>query len=134
MPKHFKTNKRLLTLEEKYSRAIFYYTYDDPSFEVVYEDDDNMFDAYGQPKLNIDANMSKLSSNIKELVLEFGKREIYDETISLKCLNCDAEFEEDFETIEEVWDERFQKYPTLCCPNCNKEKLVPIDIYNKYKR
>lgn len=36
-------------------------------------------------------------------------------------------------TLEEIWGERFQKYPTLCCPNCNKEKLVPIDIYNKYK-
>lgn len=35
MPKNFKTNKRLLTEDEKFGRAIFFYTYDNPRFEII---------------------------------------------------------------------------------------------------
>ena len=44
--------RRLLTEEEKYRRAIFYYTFHDYSFEHIYEDENNLNDEYGQPLLN----------------------------------------------------------------------------------
>ena len=133
MPKNFKTNKRLLTEDEKYGRAIFFYTYDSPSFKVVYKDPNNIFDQYGQPLLDIEANFNKLDNKTKTKVLDFVEQEIYDETITMKCLNCNHESEEDWEMIEEMWDEYHEPYPTLYCPNCNKQKFVPIDIYNKKK-
>ena len=43
----FKTNKRLLTKDEKMRRAIFFYTYDDDSFEPIFENEDNPYDEYG---------------------------------------------------------------------------------------
>ena len=133
MPKNFKTNKRLLTEDEKFGRAIFFYTYDNPRFEVIYKDPNNMFDQYGQPLLDIDANFNKLDNKTKDKVLDFVKQEIYDETITMKCLSCNHESEEDWEMIEEMWDEYSEPYPTLYCPNCDKPKFVPIDIYNKKK-
>ena len=133
MPKHFNINRRLLTDEEKYSRAIFFYTYNDKSFEVVYKNPDKIFDQYGQPQLDVEKNFVKLSDEIKSKVLEFVKREIYDETITMKCLRCNHEETLDWEMIEEMFDERFERYPLLHCPKCGKSKFVPLDIYNEQK-
>ena len=87
----FKTNKRLLTKDEKMRRAIFFYTYDDDSFEPIFENEDNPYDEYGQPLIKIKENFDKLDDLTKSLVLEFADREIYDETIDLKCLDCNYE-------------------------------------------
>lgn len=129
MPKEFKTNKRLLTREEKIRRAIFFYTFDNLSFDLEYEDGDDI-DDYGQPLIKIDENYNKLDSFTKSLVDEFVKREIYDETIDFKCLSCSHEEKNiDWEEIEEMWDGK--NYPIMYCPKCNKPKFVPIDIWNK---
>ena len=58
---------RLLTAEEKYRRAIFFYTYDDYSFELSYEDE------YNQPLIKLKENFDKLDDKTKALVLEFVK-------------------------------------------------------------
>lgn len=63
-----------------------------------------MFDQYGQPLLVIDANFNKLDNKAKDKVLDFVKQEIYDKTITMKCLNCNHESEEDWEMIEKMWD------------------------------
>ncbi len=121
--------RRLLTDEEKYRRAIFFYTYYDFDFELVYEDEDHMLDEYGQAILNIEANFKKLDDETKTKVLDFVKRDVYDETVDFKCLKCNKEqFNVDFEMIEEDWDGT--DYPILYCPFCNKPKFVPLDIWN----
>ena len=87
----------------------------------------------GQPQLDIEKNFIKLSDEIKSKVLEFIKREIYDETITMKCLRCNHEETLDWEMIEEMFDEKFERYPLLHCPKCGKSKFVPIDIYKEQK-
>ena len=75
--------RRLLTDEEKYRRAIFFYTYYDENFDLIYEDENHMLDEYGQAILNIDGNFKKLDDETKKLVLEFVKRDVYDETVDM---------------------------------------------------
>jgi hypothetical protein len=133
---NFNTNKRLLTYDEKMRRAIFDYTFNHYDFNLIYEDENNLSDDYGQPLIKIKENFDRLDDETKALVLEFANREIYDETIDLKCLNCDyEELNQDYEEIEEMWDGI--DYPKLYCPKCGKGKFVPLDIWkqkNKYKR
>jgi len=62
---------------------------------------------------------------------EFVKKDIFDETIILKCLNCDFQEEVDYEFVSECWDESDSMYPVSYCPKCNKPKVVPIDVYNR---
>ena len=122
--------RRLLTEEEKYRRAIFFYTFDDYSFKHIYEDDNNLNDEYGQPLLKIKENFDRLDDKTKALVLEFVKREVYDETIDLKCLKCSyEEFDVDWEMIEEGWDDI--DYPKLYCPKCDKPHFIPLEIWKQ---
>jgi hypothetical protein len=86
----FETKKRLLTKEEKLRRAIFFYTYEDLDFDLEYEEGKGI-DDHGQPLVKIEENINKLDDKTKVLVYEFAEREIYDETIDLKCLKCDYE-------------------------------------------
>ena len=124
--------RRLLTEEEKYRRAIFYYTFHDYSFEHIYEDDNNLNDEYGQPLLKIKENFDRLDDKTKSLVLDFVKREVYDETVDLKCLNCFyEELNQDWESIEEMWNGI--DYPILYCPKCGKGKFVPLEIWKAKK-
>ena len=83
--------RRLLTDDEKYRRAIFFYTYDMDDFDLLYENDEYEEDKYGQPQIKIKENFDKLDEKTKSLVLEFVKREVYDETIDFKCLKCSYE-------------------------------------------
>jgi hypothetical protein len=131
MPTHFKINKRLLTDEEKYSRAIFYYTYDNLDFDVVYKDEENPFDEYGQPSLDIKANLAKLDELTLSLIEDFVKKDVYDRTIDLKCENCGYEENNDWDVIAEDFDERENEYPILYCPHCNKPKFIPLSVYNE---
>ena len=62
---------------------------------------------------------------------EFIKQDIFDETIVLKCLNCDFEEEVEYEFIAETWFEsEDEPYPISYCASCNKPKVVPLDVYN----
>ena len=135
MPKYFTVNKRLLTDDEKYRRAIFFLTYDS-DIELEYENEsfDEAFDQYGQPLIKIKENFEKLDDNTKSQVLEFVKRTIYDETVDFKCIRCNYEENIDYEEVQELWDEDEKDYPKLYCPNCDKPYFVPLDIWNKKKR
>lgn len=135
VPKYFNINKRLLSEEEKYRRAIFFYTYDS-DIELEYESDnfDDAFDEYGQPLIKIQENFDKLDNETKELVLEYVKKDIYDETVDFKCIRCNYEEKNiDYEEIEELWDES-EDYPKLYCPNCDKPYFVPLDVWKTKKK
>ncbi len=64
---------------------------------------------------------------------EFVKRDIYDETIVLKCLNCGFQEEVDYDIVSECWDESISDYPQSYCAVCNQPKVVPLDVYNRLK-
>ena len=132
----FNIHRRLLTRDEKLRRAIFFYTYNMLDFDIefvncIYEEDE-----YNQPLVKIDENLIKLDDETKALIYEFADREIYDETIDLKCLKCDyEELNEDWAEIDEMWNKI--DYPKMYCPKCGKPHFVPLDIWkkkNKYKK
>ena len=128
--------RRLLTDDEKYRRAIFFYTYDLDDFELFYVNGVYEEDKYRQPQIKIKENFDRLDDKTKALVLEFVKREVYDETIDLKCLKCSyEEHDVDWEMIEEGWDGI--DYPRLYCPKCGKPHFIPLEIWkqkNKYRK
>lgn len=132
----FNIKRRLLTRDEKLRRAIFFYTYEMFDFEVEYMNGEYEEDEYHQPLVDIEKNISKLDDETKALIYEFAEREIYDETIDLKCLKCDyEELNEDWHEIEEMWNEI--DYPKMYCPKCGKPHFVPMDIWkkkNKYRK
>lgn len=118
--------KKLLTKDEKYKRAIFFYTYEDKSFEPQFEEDD-VFDQYGQPLIKIKENNDLLDDKTKALVDEFVNKEVYDETIDFRCLKCNYQKNDiDWETIEEDWIGL--GYPKIFCPKCFRPHFVPLDI------
>ena len=128
--------RRLLTDDEKYRRAIFFYTYDMDDFELFYVNGIYEEDKYRQPQIKIKENFDRLDDKTKALVLEFVKREVYDETIDLKCLKCSyEEHDVDWEMIEEGWDGI--DFPKLYCPKCGKPHFIPLEIWkqkNKYRK
>ena len=63
----------------------------------------------------------------------FVKRDIYDETIILKCLNCDYEEEVDYDIVSECWDESISDYPESYCPRCDQPEMVPLDVHKRLK-
>jgi predicted nucleic-acid-binding Zn-ribbon protein len=67
-------------------------------------------------------------------VEEFVKKEIFEEYIQMKCLNCDYEETLDFDIVSEMWEVEFSDYPESYCPKCNKGSMVPLDIYNQLKK
>lgn len=77
-------------------------------------------------------NMAKMPWDPPVDPIEFLNREIYDETIHLKCTKCNFEDTPDYEMIQEIT--AHMDYPMLDCPKCGHTKrngmLVPIDIYN----
>ena len=101
----FNIKRRLLTKDEKLRRAIFFYTYNMLDFEIEYINGVYEEDEYNQVLVDIDKNMNKLDEKTKALIYEFAQREIYDETIDLKCLKCDyEELNEDWAEIDEMWN------------------------------
>jgi len=67
-------------------------------------------------------------------VNEFVKREIFDETIELKCLDCGFQEEIDYDIVSECWDSFMSDYPVSYCPKCNTGDVVPLDVYNRLKK
>ena len=66
-------------------------------------------------------------------VEEFIKKDIYDEYIDFKCLDCGAEHELEADIIFELFDSYYEDYPILICNDCNYGRFVPLDIYNQIK-
>ena len=126
----FNIKRRLLTKDEKIRRAIFFYTFNMNNFEIEYINGKYEEDEYHQPLVDIEKNLNKLDEKTKGLIYEFSNKQIYDETIDLKCLKCDyEELNEDWEEIEEMWNG--ENCPKMYCPKCGKPQLVPIDIWKK---
>jgi hypothetical protein len=64
----------------------------------------------------------------------FVKKDIFDETLVLKCLNCGFEEEIDYDIVSECWDSFMSDYPVSYCPKCNTGDVVPLDVYNHLKK
>lgn len=62
---------------------------------------------------------------------DFMNRDIFDESVCLKCLSCGSESVIEYDILLEMWDESISDYPLLFCDQCGKENLVPIDVYHK---
>lgn len=66
-------------------------------------------------------------------VEEFVNKDIYDEYIDMKCLNCGNEVRLEADILLECMEMNGDDYPVEYCSECDKPKLVPIDIYNQIK-
>ncbi len=64
----------------------------------------------------------------------FVKKEIFDEYVEMKCLDCDYEETVDFDMLEEMMEFDDSDYPSLYCPSCNEGTMVPKDIHLKTKK
>lgn len=64
----------------------------------------------------------------------FVKKDIFKESIFLKCLKCDYQEEVDYDIVSECWDDSESPYPISYCPHCGRDKFVPLDIYNQLKK
>lgn len=62
---------------------------------------------------------------------DFMHKDIYDEFVRFKCLNCGSEFDEEYDILLEMWDESISDYPVIYCDHCGKESSVPLDVYHK---
>ena len=132
MPENFTLIRRQLSEKEKYNRAIFYYTFDDFFFEPVYENDE--FDEDGNYNYDIEKCMAQLDEVTKKQILNFVKKDVYDEKVTLKCLKCDYEETVPWDIVDETWDREDSPYPISYCQRCDKPHFVPIDIYNQKKK
>lgn len=129
MPKHFNINRRPLTHEEKFERVVDYLTYESPYVVEKFYIEDSSYE------LDYKKIYENLNSEDKKYADEFLAKEVFDETITLKCLKCGYEETTDWEIVDECWMRSFApEYPTSHCLKCNKPSFVPIDIYNKKKR
>ena len=132
----FNIKRRLLTKEEKLRRAIFFFAYALPDFNIEYVNGEYEEDEYNQVLVDIDKNINKFDDMTKVKIYEFAEKEIYDETINLKCLKCDyEELNENRNEIDECWNKI--DYPRMYCPKCDKPQFVPLDVWkkkNKYKK
>ena len=132
MPENFTLIRRQLSEKEKYNRAIFYYTFEDFFFEPVYENDE--FDEDGNYNYDIEKCMAQLDEVTKKQILNFVKKDVYDEKVSLKCLKCDYEETVPWDIVDETWDREDSPYPISYCQRCDKPHFEPIDIYNQKKK
>lgn len=116
----FNIKRRLLTKEEKLRRAIFFFAYALPDFNIEYVNGEYEKNEYNQVLVDIDKNINKFDDMTKVKIYEFAKKEIFDETIDLKCLKCD------YEELNEDWNKI--DYPRMYCPKCGKPQFVPLDV------
>ena len=125
----FNIKRRLLTKEEKLIRAIFFFAYALPDFNIEYVNGEYEEDEYNQVLVEIDKNINKFDYMTKVKIYEFAEKEIFDETIDLKCLKCD------YEELNEDWNKI--DYPRMYCPKCGKPQFAPFNVWkkkNKYKK
>lgn len=55
----------------------------------------------------------------------------YIDIIDFKCIHCGKSAELEADIVLECFNSRYEEYPIYTCMHCNKEKLVPLDIYNQ---
>ena len=76
----------------------------------------------------------QLRTAAKKQILNFVKKDVYDEKVTLKCLKCDYEETVPWDIVDETWDREDSPYPISYCQRCDKPHFVPIDIYNQKKK
>ncbi len=76
----------------------------------------------------------QLRTATKKQILNFVKKDVYDEKVTLKCLKCDYEETVPWDIVDETWDREDSPYPISYCQRCDKPHFVPIDIYNQKKK
>jgi len=64
---------------------------------------------------------------------DYANREIFDETIILKCLLYVFQEEDDYEFIEESWDPLDSDYPIALFSICEQPEIVTCNISLKLK-
>ena len=57
----------------------------------------------------------------------------FQELIEFKCLRCGYEKEEDADIVFECMEMGDGKYPVCYCQKCNKDSMIPKDIYEQVK-
>lgn len=57
--------------------------------------------------------------------------EKYIEVVDFKCLHCHTQEELEYDIVLECGNFNKDGYPEFYCTNCNKPKLVPLDVYNQ---
>lgn len=62
---------------------------------------------------------------------ELFEQENYIELVDFKCLSCHAQQELEYDIVLECGNFNKDGYPTFFCTNCNKPKLVPLDVYDQ---
>ena len=55
----------------------------------------------------------------------------YIDIIDFKCIHCGKSAELEADIVLECFNSRYEEYPVYTCMHCNKEKLVPLDVYNQ---
>lgn len=85
----------------------------------------------------------KFKWNIRKVEIDFfghmSKEELdvleddfkYIDIIDFKCLHCKESAELESDIVLECFNPRFEEYPIYTCHHCNKEKLVPLDVFNQ---
>ena len=61
----------------------------------------------------------------------FAEKDIFEEFVEFKCLDCGYEERIEGDIVFEFFDEEIEEYSTLDCPKCNVGNFVPKDIYKK---
>lgn len=100
----FKVYKKLISREEKIERA----------------NDYNEFNGFKKNELGY-INPEK-----------FAEQDIYDEFIDFKCSSCGHEETLEGDIVFELFDEEFEEYPLLTCPNCGNETFIPSSILEDF--
>lgn len=64
---------------------------------------------------------------------EFLNRDIHEEYVEMKCLNCDYEEMLDFDILQEMMEMYDTDYPKEHCPRCD-HGMVPKDLHILFKK
>ena len=53
--------------------------------------------------------------------------------VDMKCLNCEHAEEMELGILLEIADPAVEEAPTVCCPRCDRELLVPKDAFDQIR-
>lgn len=53
--------------------------------------------------------------------------------VDMKCLGCGHEEEIPLDIFSELFDPEVEENPALTCPHCDRDLLVPKDVYDQIK-
>ena len=53
--------------------------------------------------------------------------------VDMRCLNCEHAEEMELDILLEIADPAVEEAPTVCCPHCDRELLVPKDAFDQIR-